>query len=203
MAKSEDTTPSIGLFILILFLILLMMLSSNPPEKEKELKDQLNEKKKALEVIVENIEESKAFRAILLADMNRTTVVLRWVVFGIMTAINIIMFFVLGYKVEIKEILECIALVNASIAIITSAILFLRYGEIEGIKSAYHKLQAYILKLRYDKTEEQIDAYLTSQLEDKEAISKEIQEIEHQLKQLEKSKIVLQTLNTAVIPPQN
>lgn len=191
--KNSEWSPMIGLLILILLLLLLLLFVPSTPEKERELKEKLQEKKKALEHLLLNIEESKAFKEKLLQDIKKTTIILRWVVFGIMVILNAIVFKFSNYHTNLKDIVECSGIVTAATLGIVNIFFFLRFGKFVEIKNAYHELQLYIMKLRYDKTEEEIHAYLTAQLEDKAALEKEIVQLEFEIKQIEERK--------ALIPP--
>jgi hypothetical protein len=186
--KNKDNKPEVGLFVLILIIVLLLIFSNGVPEREREAKERLRERENTLKTIVQNIDEAQEFKKALIHDIRQTTIVLRWVVFGIMTLLNISLFFVLGYHLELKSVLECIAIVNPAIFTIVYIIFFLRYGKFVEIKTAYSELQIFILKLRYDKTEDQLETYLTMQIESKEIILKEIAEIELEITAMEESK---------------
>lgn len=182
--RKDNNTPSIGLFVLILLIILILLFYKRSPEKEKELTEKLNEKRKALEEILSNIDNAKEFQARLLKDKARTTTILRWVVFGIIAGFNILLFLIIGYRWQVKDVLECMTISNATLFSLVYLYFFLRFGKFVEIKNVYSELQSFILKLRYDKTEEAIEAYLTHNLESREIIVKEIAEIEVQLKQI-------------------
>lgn len=98
------------------------------------------------------------------------------------------MFLALGYKLQVKEIMECIGIVNGGLFGIMSIFFFLRYGSFIELKNVYGQLQNFILKLRYDKTEYEIEAYLNHNLENQYAIEKEIEQINLQLKEIESHK---------------
>lgn len=169
----------------ILFLVLFLKSLFKKEQKEK-LEKRLRERKLALEDAFKRIEVYRKEKAEVKAYLRKMTVFIRC--FAVLILILFNTWYILTCcpeSVTLRSVFECIATLNSVLLFGFGTIVFLRYGNFLHLHEAYKAVQNLILKKMFHKRMETIEVLLKSNLEDRDAIRKEIEEIETALKAIE------------------
>jgi len=152
-------------------------------QQTETLKKQLEEKRTALEEILAKIDEYKLLKERLLTVKKKISLAMRIISLMLLATVNILYVHFFGAKDGgVQDTLRCITAVNGSLFLLVGAGYFLKNGSFVNLKDVYHHIQTMILEKLYKKDEETIEAVLTTNLESRESICKEIEEIEAKIK---------------------
>ena len=170
----------IALIIAIVFYIASRLRIQNANEK---LTSHLTGKREALSDIDLRIEYYRKEKIQLAYIKRQTTAFIRWFIAIVLLVINT------AYMVHcnpdgitLQNALECIATLNAALLFLVGLFVFTIHGSFFEMRAAHHAIQTRALKFMFKKSEETIDAVLRLDLENREAVRKEITETEQAIK---------------------
>ncbi|MFA6152875.1 MAG: hypothetical protein WC716_16245 [Chitinophagaceae bacterium] len=172
------------IFILIIGLILYFA-KYKVKKANESLQEHLEDKNKALNDIYLNIGYYRKRKVEILFAKKQTTWFLRYFVSTVLLVLNAFYINLCYSDITIQHICEGIATFNAALLFLTGIFAFAVFGSFFEIRTVYHSFQTYTLSLLFKRSEETIENLQRLDLNNREAIRKEIDETTNAIKQNE------------------
>jgi hypothetical protein len=185
----EEKNYNNWLWIIVALIIgFFLYLAANAKIKKanKDLNDHLQERNEALKDIFNHIEYYRKRKVEMLFAKRQSTWFLRCLVSIVLLLFN-------GFYIQVcyqnditvQHVFEGIATFNAAILFLTGILTFVVFGNFFEIKTFYHSFQTFVLMWLFKKDEETIESLQRLDLDNREAIRKEIIETTNAIKQNE------------------
>lgn len=185
--RNQDENSSNLWFYLLLVVAIIVGLyyyfKSVVSKANEDLGKHLEEKKKSLDNIYDRIEYYRKRKVEVLSAERKTKVFLRVLVALILCVLNwLYLAHCQPKELTIQHFCECVTTLNAVLFFFAALLGFVLYGNFFEIKSAYYLFEAYVLRYLFKESKETIEMMLRLDLENREAIKKEISETEAAIK---------------------
>jgi hypothetical protein len=186
----EDKPESIPYWMILLaiFIGIFLYLVSRFQVKDanEKLTEHLNDKLTALNDIDARIEHYREEKIMILRIKRATKVFIRFFLAGILVVTNIYyVMYCYPDSITIQHTFECIATLNAALLFIVGVLVFIIFESFIGVRSMYHSIQTYALEFMFKESEEMIESLLKLDLQNREAVRKEMAETEQAIKENE------------------
>jgi len=198
--KNSNNWLWILLAIIVAFILYLISKFRIQNANEK-LTQYLVDKNEALHNIDSRIGYYKDEKEWIVIAKKQTTIFARCFLSFVLLIINSwYIWYCYPNSITIQHVFECIATLNASLLFLTSIFVFAILGSFFEIKTVWHSIQTLALKFLFEEKEQTIEALLRLDLENREALRKEIEETEQAIKANEELLNPLQDQTSESIP---
>lgn len=164
---------------IIVAFILLIAAAFRIQKANEELSEHLTDKRKVLNDLYNRILHYRKMKVEMIGIKKKTTIFLRCMVSTVLLLANgLYIWSCHPNNITIQHAFECIANFNAAMFFLSGIVMFAIFGSFLELKTAYHVFQTKVLHVMFKKDEEMIESILRLDLQNLEAIRKEIAETE-------------------------